>query len=212
MVAELNTYSSRATLSKVQKIARLLKPILETSSSIDTCIDEIRNILDRELENDEYLTLVDQNSYGWVHTNRLREGMVFSDEVSITCAKTKVPISQLYPRNTGEVLIDSTCPVGKLKNGTTLNLRLGRMLHHPFLIPSIFGLGIIPSLLPIIFIPIFFEFSYSLLSFFIFSLILGTLGSFYLYTKINLKLNDWLKVMKRVTSGDLRTSTHDSEE
>ncbi len=44
-------------------------------------LDSLRDVLDRHLERDEYFVIVDEDGKGVVHTNRLREGMVFDDEV-----------------------------------------------------------------------------------------------------------------------------------
>lgn len=211
MASNINLFSSSNTLNKVQRVARKIKPILESSQSIDLCIDEIRSILDGELENDDYFTIVDEKSYSLVHTNRLREGMTFSDEVGLKCATTKVPLTQVYPRNTGELMVDSTCPIGTLRNGTSVNLRLGRLIHSPFLGPVLFGLGILPGITTFLIVSLFFGITAPVLIFFLSSVLFGTLGSFYLYKKFNSKLNEWLRVMRKVSVGDLRVTSRDNE-
>lgn len=211
MVSNLKLFTSSNTLNKVQRVAKRIKPILESTSSIDLCIDEVRSILDGELENDDYFTIVDQNSYSLIHTNRLREGMTFSDEVGMKCASTKVPISQVYPRNTGELMIDSTCPIGVLKNGATVNLRLGRLIHSPFLVPALFGLGLFPGIFSFLLVSLFLGVSQSnLISLFLY-LLFAIPGSFYLYNKFNSKINEWLRVMRKVSAGDLRVTSKDNE-
>ncbi len=207
----LESRKARLVLQKVEKVARKIQTVIEQHNTIDECIEIVRNTLDKELGNDEYFVIVDDNSYGWIHTNRLREGIIFSDEVGLKSAKTKAPLLQLYPRNTGELLIDASCPIGKLKNGTTLNLRLGRLILDPFLIPSIFGLGLIPSILTFVLSLIIIGFDTSVIASSFFSFLIGTLGSFYLYKKISTRINQWQKVMRKVSAGDLRILSTDTE-
>ena len=207
----LQSRKAKLVLQKVQKVAKKIQTIIEQHYSIDECIESIRETLDHELGADEYFVIVDEKSYGWVHTNRLREGIIFSDEVGFKSAKTISPLLQLYPRNTGELLIDATCPIGKLKTGETLNLRLGRLILEPFLIPAIYGLGFIPSLFTLILSLIIFGFDTSLLISSFISLLIGGAGSFILYKKLSIRINKWQKVMRKVSAGDLRVMSSDTE-
>ena len=207
----LQSRKAKLVLQKVQKVAKKIQTIIEQHYSIDECIESIRETLDHELGADEYFVIVDEKSYGWVHTNRLREGIIFSDEVGFKSAKTISPLLQLYPRNTGELLIDATCPIGKLKTGETLNLRLGRLILEPFLIPAIYGLGFIPSLFTLILSLIIFGFDTSLLISSFISLLIGGAGSFFLYKKLSIRINKWQKVMRKVSAGDLRVMSSDTE-
>lgn len=207
----LQSRKAKLVLQKVQKVAKKIQTIIEQHYSIDECIESIRETLDHELGADEYFVIVDEKSYGWVHTNRLREGIIFSDEVGFKSAKTISPLLQLYPRNTGELLIDATCPIGKLKTGETLNLRLGRLILEPFLIPAIYGLGFIPSLFTLILSLIIFGFDTSLLISSFISLLIGGAGSFILYKKLSIRINQWQKVMRKVSAGDLRVMSSDTE-
>jgi methyl-accepting chemotaxis protein len=207
----LQSRKAKLVLHKVQNVAKKIQITIEQSYTIDECIETIRNILDNELGADEYFVIVDEKSYGWVHTNRLREGVLFSDEVGLKSATTLQPLLQIYTRNTGELLIDASCPIGKLKSGETLNLRLGRLILEPFLIPAIYGLGFIPSFFTLILSQLIFGFDTSLLISSFISLLIGGAGSFYLYKKISTRIHQWQKVMRKVSGGDLKIMSIDSE-
>jgi methyl-accepting chemotaxis protein len=203
----LQSRDSKAVLQKVQKTARKIQSTIVTSKSIEECIDDVRKVLDLDLEQDEYFVMVDRRGYGWLHTNRLREGIFFTDEVGIKSANTEFPLLQMYSRNTGELLIDASCPIGKLKDGTNLNLRLGRLIHHPFLGPLFFGLTLLPTLLSFFVGVLVFGVSKEILLVSFISLLLGVLGSIAAYYKIYNHLIEWMKVMKSVSAGNLSVLT-----
>ena len=211
MLNNFHSFSENGVIHKVQRVASKLKPIIESSSNIDDCIKNIRSILDKELGNDEYFVIVDEKSYSLVHTNRLREGIFFTDEVGMKSALTKVPLSQTYLRNTGELLVDASCPIGKLNHTISLNLRLGRLQHKPFLLPAIFGLGVLPIFISFFILILFTGLTDHILIFGILSLIIGLLGSSFLYSKISNRLEEWQRVMRSVSTGDLRVKTNDTE-
>ncbi|WP_418790758.1 methyl-accepting chemotaxis protein [Phosphitispora sp. TUW77] len=58
-----------------------------------------------------YLVLVDKTGKALVHSNLEREGRVFNDPVGIKAATSIEPLTQLYYRDTGEVLYDVSYPV-----------------------------------------------------------------------------------------------------
>ncbi|WP_027414859.1 methyl-accepting chemotaxis protein [Aneurinibacillus terranovensis] len=203
----LQSRSARTGLAKVQRTAKRIEPLLREMESIDSCREQIRAILDEDLANDEYFVLVDRNGHGLVHTNRLREGNIFDDEVGRKSANTDQPLLQVYPRNTGELLIDASCPVLKYANGKRFNLRMGRIMHRPFLTPAIYGLGTVPTLATAFTFIAMGDMKESMLFASIISLVVGISGSFILYNQIASRLRDWYKVTRSISAGDLRVTT-----
>lgn len=203
----LRTKSARTGLRKVQRVAGKIGEMIRQTGTLEACMDRVRTIMDEELGHDEYFVLVDAESHGLIHTNRLREGTNFVDEVGIKAATTNEPLLQLYPRNTGEILIDASCPIIQLGNGKRYNLRMGRLVHKPFLAPAIFGLGALPLL---------FGGAYGVatgqLIETVWPWLLGAaaagagLASF-TYVQINTKLKEWYRITRSISAGDLTVSS-----
>lgn len=199
----LKTNAAKKALQKVQGVAKKIKSNWDENLSLEQQGDHLRSLLDQELGRDEYFVLVDTNCNGLLHTNRLREGNVFSDEVGTRAAHTKEPILQLYPRNTGEVLIDASCPIFTDKNGTQYNLRMGRLIHKPYLGLMFGTLNVVPSL------------SAGLIAFFsgapilksvsitIGSFIIGLFFCMFYYKQLIGRLRKWYSVTRTISSGDL---------
>lgn len=123
---KINQTLHRKALAKVQKAASEIERQL-TGGSLETKRYELRQLLDRDLGEDEYFVLVTRDGLGVLHTNRLREGILFNDPVGLKAAQTDKPLTQIYPRNTGEILLDASVPVrvnGKLE----YSLRLGTVV------------------------------------------------------------------------------------
>ncbi|WCK53673.1 methyl-accepting chemotaxis protein [Aneurinibacillus sp. Ricciae_BoGa-3] len=199
----LKSRSARSGLAKVQRTAKLIQPLLAEQDSIIKNRDKIRKLLDEQLKHDEYFVLVNEEGLGLVHTNRLREGNLFSDEVGLKSAKTNKPLLQLYPRNTGELLIDASCPIMHEANGKRFNLRMGRIVHRPFLVPAIFSLGFLPSLVAMVVLALQgIKSGGSFLAPGV-SLIMGLVGSFLLYRQITRPLHDWYTVTRNISAGNL---------
>ncbi|MCM3762874.1 methyl-accepting chemotaxis protein [Alkalihalobacillus oceani] len=129
----LTSSHAKKGLQKVRNVAKLIQGRLDPTKSLESQAEAIRKILDAELEQDEFFVIVDHSGKGIVHTNRLREGTYFTDDVGLKAARSAQPLLQLYPRNTGEVLIDASCPLFQDKNGKQYSLRMGRLIHKPFL-------------------------------------------------------------------------------
>ncbi|MED0706166.1 methyl-accepting chemotaxis protein [Aneurinibacillus aneurinilyticus] len=199
----LRSRSARSGLAKVQHVAKKMEHILQKSDSFEHCAEEIRRMMDEELNDDEYFVLVDEKGLGLLHTNRLREGTLFNDKVGEKAATTDVPLLQLYERNTGEVLIDASCLVIKLESGQRYNLRMGRLMHRPFLTPAVFGLGIFPSLIGAVAGLIMgasapgFYLSVAL------SLLIGIGGATVFYYQLQSRLKDWYRVTRSISAGNL---------
>ena len=199
----LKTRSARSGLAKVQRVAKRMAPVLERAGSFERCAEEIRRIMDEELSHDEYFVFVDEKGLGLLHTNRLREGTLFSDKVGEKAATTDIPLLQLYPRNTGEVLIDASCPVIRFEDGQRYNLRMGRLVHRPFLMPAVYGLGVFPSLIMIIagLAIIKAETLFFLCA--AFSLLTGVVGAAFFYYQLQSRLKEWYRVTRSISAGNL---------
>lgn len=205
----LQTRSAKSGINKVQRVAKQLETILQKVDSFEMCTEQIRKVLDNQLEHDEYFVFVNGEGKGLIHTNRLREGTYFQDEVGLKSANTNIPLLQLYSRNTGEVMIDASCPVYEDNSGHRYNLRMGRIVHRPFLIPFIYGLGILPSAIGTVFgwllgggwSPFFWIGC--------FSLALGVAGATFFYRQIHSRLMEWYQVTRSISAGDLtKMATH----
>ncbi|MBU7006470.1 methyl-accepting chemotaxis protein [Phosphitispora fastidiosa] len=98
-------------LQKARELAGECGCLLEENSALNDVEKRLRVLFDKELGDFEYILIVDELGTALVHTNRLREGTVFNDEAGIQAAQTVEPLLQVYYRNTGEVLLDASCPV-----------------------------------------------------------------------------------------------------
>ena len=131
-------------LDKVQRAAKEIGAFMGEGLTPDIKRN-IRAKLDELLERDEYLVLVTREGHSVVHTNRLREGNWFNDEVGLKAAKTDKPLVQLYPRDTGELLIDAAVPV-QANGRTEYSLRLGVTVPALSCAWKVMAASLIPSL------------------------------------------------------------------
>ncbi|NSL50670.1 methyl-accepting chemotaxis protein [Calidifontibacillus erzurumensis] len=199
----LKKKSARQALQKAAEVATIIRDNWKIDVQIEDQVEHLRSILDRELKSDEFLVIVDQSGRSFVHTNRLREGGYFTDEVGMKAARTSVPLLQLYQRNTGEVLIDASCPIIEDNAGNKYVLRLGRLIHRPFIGPMFILLSIAPSLLAAFLVYLFgLDFVQSLITFFVTALF-SAIISLYYYLNIRGRLRDWYAVTRTISSGDL---------
>ncbi|MDQ0163295.1 methyl-accepting chemotaxis protein [Aeribacillus alveayuensis] len=196
---------AQTALKKVQQVAEEIERTIHQDISIVDQLDSLRHVLDERLERDEYFLIVDESGQAMIHTNRLREGITFSDEVGRKAALTKEPLLQIYKRNTGEILIDASCPLFTDKNGKRYNLRLGRLVHRPYLqtwfsiltaLPSI-TVAIISFLLGLSAVHI------SLLT--LSALVVSFICSFAFYRILITRLRNWYHVTRTISSGNLHT-------
>ena len=199
----LQSKQAKKALQKVQRVAKEVKRATRFDQPLAQQLDSLRAILDRHLDRDEYFVIVDEDGRSLVHTNRLREGMVFDDEVGKKSATTTTPLLQLYKRNTGEVLIDASCPLFE-QNGKRFNLRMGRLIHQPYME---MWLG------AIVLLPVIALFIVALLTRVplkqTFMLVVGTgivgfVVSFSFYRIIMNRLRAWYHVTRAVSSGQLQ--------
>ncbi|BAU26962.1 methyl-accepting chemotaxis protein [Aneurinibacillus soli] len=202
----LRTKSARAGLKKVERVAGRIRDIIRQAGTLESCADRVRAVMDEELGHDEYFVLVDVDSEGRIHTNRLREGTHFLDEVGVKAAKTDIPLLQLYPRNTGEVLVDASCPIVTLDNGKRYNLRMGRLMHKPFLAPAIFGLGILPTVFGSVYGLASGQLIHTVWPWLLMAIACGMGLAAFIYIQINTRLKEWYQITRSISAGDLTVS------
>jgi len=73
--------AAQQALKKVVNVSDIIKKQLDPQLPLTEQLDKIRKTFDERLGQDEYFLVVDETGYSPLHTNRLREGRVFSDEV-----------------------------------------------------------------------------------------------------------------------------------
>lgn len=142
---KVNMLQKKRGLATIARIAHELEKILEQYSTWEDAIQPLREAIDRNLGNNEFLCLYDLEGLALVHSNRLREGIYFNNETELKAAKCTEPIAQIYYRNTGEVLLDAASPI--MVNGRHVHaIRLGIPLQKKRLTRELF-LGAVPILL-----------------------------------------------------------------
>lgn len=199
---------ARAGFKKAERIANQIKSELDGLPVVPAeKVSYIRDILDKELsQEDEYIGLINQDGVGVVHTNRLREGVVYTDPTSQKSLKATEPLIQSYSRDTGETVIDITIPVVQGEDNQKLNLRLGRKIHRPYLgivFSSIVLLPIVVMLITGLFLSI--PMSHLLLLSLVGGVVGGLLGVYH-YASVRKTLRFWRSTTRSVYSGDLTTN------
>lgn len=194
--------AAKRALSKVERVAKRIKPLIQSIESFESNYKKIHDILDEELGRDEYFVIVDTKGHSYIHTNRLLEGTDFTDKVGLKAANTNEPLLQVYERLTGEVLVDGSCPLIEV-DGEKFNLRIGRIIHKKFMVPYLSTLSIVPAI---------FIFGFSLLFdvpietgliLAIISFIVTAIFAIILQKYIMNGINSWHQVTRRISSGDL---------
>ncbi|WP_458414094.1 methyl-accepting chemotaxis protein [Schinkia sp. CFF1] len=199
----LKTKSAKQALQKVELVATTIKEIWKTHLPIQDQVEYLRSVLDEKLKNDEFFVIVDQTGRSFVHTNRLREGGHFGDEVGLRAAKTTAPLLQLYPRNTGEVLIDASCPLLQDNNGNRYVLRMGRLIHRPFIGGMFTILSLVPGFAAALTTRVLGLGLGQCLATFLITACITMLMSLYFHFAIRGRLREWYAVTRTISSGDL---------
>jgi methyl-accepting chemotaxis protein len=199
----LRSSVAKKALMKVQNVATKVRDKWDHEKEIEEQISVIRDVLDKELDRDEYLVIVDEDGFGYIHTNRLREGSSFNDKVGLAAAQTNTGLLQIYPRNTGEILIDASCPLLTDKNGKRFNIRLGRLVHEPF-IGAIFGsLTAVSGIVSAIITYIASKDIVAAASVLFGTSMVSGILSFIFHHIIMRRLREWYGVTKKISSGNL---------
>lgn len=107
----LNSRTSAELADRVKDIAYACSRLLEVNRDLPFNQNNIRHLFAQNIKGLEYIVIVDETGRALMHTNRLREGIVFDDEVGLKAAQTNSLLLQVYNRNTGELMIDASCPI-----------------------------------------------------------------------------------------------------
>lgn len=189
---------ARRAARKVEEAAAALGRVWQGQDPPDW--ERGRPILDQLLGDDEYFVVVDPRGYGWLHTNRLREGMLFNDAVGITAANCESTKIQMYVRNTGEVLVDAACPIP----GTRYRLRLGAVMgKRPFVLETV-------AMASGVYIISWGSASVAVgagevgrWSGFVLGLVLAVLGGIAMARRVGGRLRRWQRTARAIAGGDL---------
>lgn len=191
----------KRSLDKVQAIAKDMERILE-NSTLEEATPDLRALIDRMLEKDEFLAMYERDGFCLIHSNRLREGIYFNNPTELKAAQTLEPITQLYTRNTGEILLDAAAPI-RMNGKPAYAVRLGVIIPAPsykwkillsFLVPAAFSfLGIWTSS--------------SFVARIVFTaavLLVAVLMSQLLFRSFHENWRDWVSITKSISSGRLK--------
>lgn len=198
----LKTKAAHKALQKVERVANMLEPLFNVDDPIERNYEQLRKILDEQLKHDEYFVIVDEDGMSYVHTNSLREGNPFRDKVGLNAARTTKSLLQVYPRNTGEILIDASTPIEN-ERGHRFNLRLGRIVRKKFLAPMITSIVVIPAVFVGI-LGLLLSISIGkLVSLVLVSLFISGLLGIFMYRYMMNGILNWYYTMRKISAGDL---------
>lgn len=194
--------AAKRALSKVERVARRIKPFIQSIDSFENNYNKIHDVLDEELGRDEYFVIVDTKGHSWIHTNRLLEGTDFTDKVGLKAANTNEPLLQVYERLTGEILVDGSCPLVEI-DGQKFNLRIGRIIHKRFMVPYLSALSIVPAVILFLFSLLFNVPVNTGIILAIVSFVVTAIFAIILQKYIMNGINSWHQVTRRISAGDL---------
>lgn len=199
-------------LETISRVVKELEGILDQYGDWESAIKPLREAIDRNLGNNEFLCFYDLNGLALVHSNRLREGMVFNNETELKAARCTQPITQIYHRNTGEVLLDAASPVfvkGKHLHAVRLGIPLQKLQLTRQLFTAILPLLLLGGAWII-------SSSFSTISIISSLIALGaqSLYSYWLKNKLATALQEAFKVTKAIAKGNLkaRAKAHSEDE
>ncbi|WP_366922961.1 methyl-accepting chemotaxis protein [Metallumcola ferriviriculae] len=201
-MSKVNKRQSRKVSSKIVDIAQQCASLFGRFDKNDEVMSHIRDVFDNQLGNFEYLVLVDETGLALVHTNRLREGVLFNDEVGLKAAQTKETLVQVYHRNTGETLLDAAEPI--IVNGNrAATVRVGLIIGQSSVLPKIVAAVITPVILPSILVYLMGNTDGELIWWPISATALGMLGIWWLNNLISRTLKEIKLSSEALAIGDL---------
>ncbi len=130
-------------LAKAEQLAAACRRLLEEKDDLKDHEKSIRQLFNQNLAGMEYIVLVDQGGKALLHTNRLREGIIYDDEVGLKAAGSSSSLLQVYYRNTGEVLLDASTPV-YVKNRKVFAVRVGFLVGYHSLGIKLLAASLLP--------------------------------------------------------------------
>jgi len=110
------------------QLAQSCGRLLEQNDYLKNHEKSIQKLFYDNLSGLEYILIVDGEGKALLHTNRLREGVLYNDPVGFKAAQSDSPLLQIYYRNTGEVLLDASCPV-LVNNKKAYAIRVGYVIR-----------------------------------------------------------------------------------
>jgi len=192
--------SKKGTLlqAKAEEMALACAAVLAGPDEWSYQYDQIRDIFDKNLGDLEYFLLVDVSARALIHTNRLREGVLFDDPVGMQAALTERPLLQLYHRNTGEKLLDASVPV--IINGVKkYSVRAAYVLRERYLALKVFMTTLIPIFIAQVVYLLGFKLGYVFGAGILASLIAG----YVIKKQIFATLDNVFKGTRAISKGDL---------
>ena len=206
-----NSTVAKRGLHKIGMIGKQCSQIFSATENLKEAEGLIRELLESNLDTEEYFVLVDLNGKALIHTNRLREGVLFDDPVGLKVARTSGPLSQIYHRNTGELLVDCSVPI-EVKGQHRYSLRLGIIITRKRFLYKI----LLSTLAPVILLTVGYYFPGTQTYRFFWSIpaVLGGLSfGLWLYRDLIAAMDVIFSGSKTIASGDLtyfsRPKTHD---
>ncbi|NLK00388.1 MAG: hypothetical protein GX318_04020 [Clostridia bacterium] len=138
-----------------------------------------------------------------VHTSPLREGMLINNETALRSVRSDKPLTQLYPRSTGETLIENSSPINV--NGEHLyGLRCGRVIIRKRILSKTLLATLSPTVLSLLFLPIISRFSLNNLLIPVAALIMGFIAAIFLNRYILDVVLSIQEGTRAAANGDLR--------
>lgn len=191
----------KRSLAKVQVAAKDMERLL-ANRVLEEATSDLRGLIDRMLEKDEFLALYERDGFCLIHSNRLREGIYFNNPTELKAAQTLEPMTQLYTRNTGEILLDAAAPV-RINGKPAYAVRLGVIIPSTsykwkillmFLAPVTFALA-----------GIWTSSSFAArMAFTAATLLVAVVMSQLLFRTFHQNWRDWVSVTKSISSGRLK--------
>ncbi|WP_088226795.1 HAMP domain-containing methyl-accepting chemotaxis protein [Desulfosporosinus sp. FKB] len=199
-------------LATIERIAKEIEGILDQYDDWKSAVKPLREAIDRNLGDNEFLSLFDLDGLALVHSNRLREGIYFNNETELRGARCTEPITQIYHRNTGEVLFEVASPIF-VKGKHAYAVRLDIPLNKGQLTKQVY-IGMIPSLFLAIAWIIYSSFSPVSIIFSLIALGIHAFYSFWFKNKLATALQETFKVTKAIAKGNLksRAKAHSNDE
>ena len=199
---KMSSAQEKREFKRITRIAKEFETLLEQYEDWKSAVELIRELIAKNIEDSEYLLLCDLDAFALVHSNRLREGICFNDEVGLKGARSTVPIAQIYHRNTGETLLDVACPVN-IKGKHAFYIRLAITIQTSKLSRQIF-LGVLPIFVLGFGLVVYSSFSPVVIAFAVILVGLQTAYAYIFGKRLRQGLNEGFKVTKAVAKGDLR--------
>lgn len=198
----LRTSSAKRALTKVERVGKRIQSLIENEDSFEKNYKQLHRLLDEELHEDEYFVIVDETGRSYIHTNRLWEGVLFTDPVGLKAANTGQPLLQIYERQSGERLIDASVPIIKIGK-KQYNLRIGRIVHQKYILFGMTAAIVLPAAVMAV-LASYFGLSFSQGAAFAgASLVLSAIMIIALYKIVMRGIRSWRRVTRRISAGDL---------